>query len=169
MVNVDRRLIFSGVKDFTDGLDTWFDTYHTVHISSAGSGYLEAVATNPAYLQWALLEPKQLFQRLGGESLMPKLTSGMGRLEVVLDGLVILREDELLGAEKLKRREYLDVNRSLSPIGWIFFGSVQRFIIDISGFKSAKTTEAAEIAGRFIEFGKKLRQEHEEVFGGVPV
>lgn len=162
MVDVDRRLIYSGVKDFTYGLEGWFDSLHDVRISSAGSGYLNKVASTPAYLQWALLEPTELYEKLGGEQIEKRLEIGSGRLELVLNGLKLVASDE---SDRLVKLGSVDMHYSLSPLAWVFFRSLNRFIKDISGYKAS---DARSLAAEFLAFAMELRAERLGLFGVFP-
>jgi hypothetical protein len=165
MVDLDRRLIYSSAKGARNGLAQSFDTEHVVRISSAGSSYLNRVAVTPAYLQWAFLGPAGLYERLGGAAVAERLTRGVGRLELVLEGLQLVYADELERVKHVARSSF-DVQKSLSPLSWVFFGSLLRFIRDISGYKAR---DSQKIAATFLAFGERLRNERISTFGIFPL
>jgi hypothetical protein len=168
MVTVDRRLIYCGVKDSAFELEGWFDTYHEVKITSAGSSYLNRVGSTPAYLQWALLEASNLYEHLGGgnrEAMQKRLATPSGRVDLVLRGLKHVYADE---SERLRHlvRSSVDAQRSLSPLCWVFFGSLRKFIRDISGFKVGE--EKRRLAEEFLLFAKELRADRLQLFPVFP-
>ena len=171
MVTIDRRLVYSGVKDFADGFGDWFDTYHKVHISSAGSSYLNFVVGTPAYLQWALQEPTKLREQLefaDGAGRGLATDSALGRLERVLSGLKLVREDEWGRARNLRRKGELDVQKSLSPVAWVYFLSLRRFIIDLSGQARHHHGQAMMLARDYLRFGEGMYRQHVELFRMAP-
>ena len=168
MVEVDHRLIYSKVKDFSDGMDDWFDAYHPVHISSAGSEYLKSVIPAPAYLQWALIEPSRVRAELGGERITGRLGNGLNRIAIALDGLRLARADEIKRLELMGHNRPQDLQKSLSPVLWIFFASLSRFIIDISGLRSLNRPEAQRIASEFIKFANEQYILFQNTFGLAP-
>lgn len=161
MLDVDHRLIFA-TKAFGHGLEGWADSYQRIVISSAGSSYLKAVAARPAYIQWALLEPRALYEQLGGEGIEKLSKTMSGRLELVLKGLHLISADE---SDRLRKLSWVDFERSLSPLSWIFFPSLRRFIRDSSYLRGSK---ARGIGGKFLAFANELRAERVEAFGVFP-
>lgn len=168
MVEVDHRLVYSKVKDFSDGMQDWFDAYHPVHISSAGSQYLKSVIPAPAYLQWALIEPSRLREALGGDKVPQRLGTGLGRVAIALEGLRFFRADEIRRLKLMGENRPHDLQKSLSPVLWAFFSSLARFIIDISGLQSFNRQEAQRIANDFIVFANDQYTEFQDTFGMVP-
>lgn len=157
MVDIDRRLIFSAVKDAARGVAQWFDGFHKVHISSAGLGYLEAVVSTPAYLQWALLEIGQMRETLGGSEVIANgLSTGLRRLALAHRCLDLVAQEEQARLKKLLARGYTPFSSSLSPFSCVFFRSLGWFVEDLSGLKRANYRDALSVARSFVRLGQQV-------------
>ncbi|MCP4599593.1 MAG: hypothetical protein GY847_03475 [Proteobacteria bacterium] len=164
MVSLDRRLIYSGVHDEKENIEKLFEPYHILHISSSGSAYLSYVAATPAYLQWALLEPSELKARIMSENVSRKPV--LGRLERALIGLRHIRNDESRRVRNMVETSGVNAQRSLSPFGWIYIGSLTRFMVDMSGIRDRVDRYSAhEIAHSYLKFALEIITDHQKIFG----
>lgn len=169
MVHVRRRLIFSGVKDYHEGVDSWLgDPARMVYISAAGTAFLRQVVTAPAYLQWSLLQPRPITDRLARSGLsLHNLRSLTGRLRVVLCGLEAAAEDDLerthAASSSLRRSGFNSPPsaRAACPSASVFFDALPKFMasVIVHGRKQtslANRTDAEQLVQAFLEAGANL-------------
>lgn len=168
MVRIDHRLIYSSVRDESEELQFWFDGTHDVFISSAGTSYLSHVTSCPAYLQWALGGPRGIRHEMGltDAEVRDAGNSALGRLALVLRGLRVVHKDERRRSEAAYSTRLVDIKKIYSPLCWVFFGSLSRFMVDLASQEGKVLV--SDLAADFLAFGCELLTVQREMYCGRP-
>lgn len=166
MIEIDRRLIFSGVRDVARGVRSWMDGFHQVHLSSAGREYLDSVVPSAAYLQWALYAPAGIRKQLQlGVGEQDALGSGLRRLEVALRGLELVADEESGRLWKILERGSQPFRRSLTPFSWVYFRGLEALIEDASGLIRTNPEQAKAVATGFLRLAESVLASRSEMLG----
>lgn len=181
MVRINRRVIFSGIRDYRTSIAKWLkDLHRIVHISSSGVAYLLDVISNPAYFQWATLQIEEIRTRLLENYSMNWKTIYSGplvdRLAAALYCFRYLFDNEQL------RNLNGSTNRSMysptdkahpveSPTTFIFFQALIPYASTIQvtwhqrqRHEGHPDHEIVDLAGEWLAFGEILLSAHCEKF-----
>jgi hypothetical protein len=187
MVRPERRLVYSGISDWFDGVERLFgERNRHLRLTWAGVGYYHSLLNVPAFLQWSfqgIEEVEQQVLRSFGKSINPHQRSIEQRMEAAHIGFSVLIADEyqrLRAAwEKadssvknrcmyMLRHEPSNQSESLS----LFFDTLEEFMRTLYSHavriraSSTRLDEVRQMATRWISDGQRWIHEHSEIFGG---
>ena len=167
MVEIDRRLIYSGVVDLFYGVRGWMDSNHAVRLSSAGREYLDTVIPSAAYIQWALSAIPAIWSRLS-VAVASEETLGLARLDAAVAGLRLAEEDERRRLSTLFGDGLQAFQGDLSPFADMYFRGLHAFVLDVSRLQRGNFPEAARVAKEFVLLGRDMHRVRVERFQTVP-
>jgi hypothetical protein len=188
LVPDDRRLVFSGVADYHDGLDSLFAARERpLRLSWAGHGYFHSLIRMPVYLQWAFGRIRSLreeaadkvhkcFPSLDRQSLTYRLAWTLYCFEIVVEQEMRLLEqlwksnaDTMEGQKYMRRQEVARQNlacdvffSALVP----FTGALSRHIMNVQRRSATTRSDAERIASAWVRQAEKWIAAHAELFGG---
>lgn len=165
MVSVDRRLIYSGVRDADEGVEDWLENPTVqIYLSNAGLAYLRDVIPSPAYIQWVFSEISQVVDsqdrqdQVGARlNIRQRIATALAGFETTIE-LEIDRASRLQGPLDIRKSNTKDFVYTLCPTWGIFLRSWRGFLIPLLSHrqtivhKGFPTSDAMDDCLRWLEF-----------------